>query len=103
MKWKKISTLFIRNTVTPTISVTQEDKCEGVVVETELLCALKQMKNGSAPGCDGITVEFLNMFLISKLLTLSFNKAFENDNLSSSQRKAVITLIQKEKIKPEIS
>ena len=74
-----------------------------VVEETELLCALKQMKDGSVPGCNGITFEFLNMFLISKLLTLSFNKAFENDNLSSSQRKAVITLIQKEKIKPEIS
>ena len=38
--------IFMRNTVTPTISVTQKDKCEGVVVETELLCALKQMKNG---------------------------------------------------------
>ena len=86
MKWKKISTLFIRNTVTPTISVTQEDKCEGVVVETELLCALKQMKNGSAPRCDGITDEFLLMFWtrISKLLTLSFNSALESGNLSSS-------------------
>ena len=30
---EKIDT-FMRNTVTPTISVTQEDKCEGVVVET---------------------------------------------------------------------
>ena len=27
---------FMRNTVTPTISVPQKDKCEGVVVETEL-------------------------------------------------------------------
>ena len=26
-------TTFMRNTVTPTISVTQKDKCEGVVVE----------------------------------------------------------------------
>ena len=76
----------MRNTVTPTISVTQRDKCERVVVETELLCTLKQMKNGSASGCDGITVEFLKMFWtrISKLLTLSFNSAFESGNLSSS-------------------
>ena len=50
---------FMRNTVTPTISVTQKDKYKGVLVETELLCALKQIVNGSAPGCDGITVEFL--------------------------------------------
>ena len=27
---------FMRNTVTPTISVPQKDKCEGVVVGTEL-------------------------------------------------------------------
>ena len=95
---EKIHT-FMRNTITPTISVAQKDKCEVVVVENELLCALKQMKNGSAPGCDGITVEFLKMFwtCISNLLTLSFNSAFENGNLSSSQRKAVITLIHKGK------
>ena len=64
-------------------------KCEGVVVESELLYALKQTKNSSAPGCDGITVEFLKMFRarISKLLTL-FNSAFENGNLSSSQKKS---------------
>ena len=70
-----------------------------MVVESELLYALKQMKNGSAPVCDGITVEFLKMFWtrISKLLTLSFNSAFENGNLSSSQRTAVITLIHKGK------
>ena len=57
------------------------------------------MKNGSAPGCDGITVEFLKMFWtrISKLLTLSFNSELENGNLSSSQRTAAITLIHKGK------
>ena len=85
------------NTTTPAISAAQTDNCEGVVVESALLYALKQVKNASAPGCDGITVEFLKMFWtrISKLLTLSFNSAFENANLSSSQRKAVITLIHK--------
>ena len=61
---EKIDT-FMRNTVTPTISVTQKDKCEGLVVETELLSALKQMKNGSASGIDGITVNFSNYFGIT--------------------------------------
>ena len=50
------------NTTTTTIFAAQKDKCEGVVVESEILYALKQMKNGSEPGCDGITVEFLKMF-----------------------------------------
>ena len=72
------------NTTTPAISAAQID-VGGLVVENELLYALKQMKNGSAPGCDGITVEFLKMFWarISKLLTLSFKSAFENGILSS--------------------
>ena len=55
-------TTFMGSTTTPTITAAHKDKCEGVVVESELLYALKQMKNGSAPGCDGITVEFLKMF-----------------------------------------
>ena len=73
---------FMGNTTTSTISAAQTNKCEGVVVENELLYASEQMKNGSAPGCDGITVEFLKMFWarISKLLNLSFNSAFENGN-----------------------
>ena len=77
---EKITT-FMENT-TPTISAAQKNKCDGVLVENELLYASKQMKNGSAPGCDGITVEFLKMFWerISKLLTLSFNSVFENGN-----------------------
>ena len=50
---------FMRNTIIRTIFVTEKDNCERLVVETELLCALEQLKNGSAPGCDGITVEFL--------------------------------------------
>ena len=58
---EKITT-FMGNTTTPTISAAQKDKCEGAVVEGEFLYALKQMKNGSALGLDGITVEFLKMF-----------------------------------------
>ena len=53
---EKITT-FMGNTTT-TISAAQIDKCEGLVVESELLYALKQMKNGSAPGCDGSSLVF---------------------------------------------
>ena len=48
-------TTFMRNTTIPTISVAQKDKCEEVVVENEPLYGLKEMKNGSAPECHGIT------------------------------------------------
>ena len=34
---KKTTTTFMGNTITPTISAARKDKCEGMVVESELL------------------------------------------------------------------
>jgi len=47
------------------------------------------MKIGSAPGSHGITVEFLKVFWshLGKHVTVSFNSAFENGKMSSSQCK----------------
>ena len=50
---EKITT-FMGNTTTLTVSAAQKEKYEGMVVESELLYALKQMKNGSAPGVMGL-------------------------------------------------
>ena len=93
---------FIGTANIPTLTEEQKYSCEGSVSEDELLYALKQMKNGSSPGCDGITTEFIKMFWthISDLLTKSFNTAFQNKKLSSNQRKGIITLIHKGKELP---
>ena len=53
---------FMNNTIVPMLAENQRKRCEGALLETEVLSVLKQMKTGSAPGIDGITVEFLNMF-----------------------------------------
>ena len=50
---EKITT-FMGNTTTLTVSAAQKEKYEGMVVESELLYALKQMKNGSAPVVMGL-------------------------------------------------
>ena len=49
------------------------------------------------PGNDGFTKEFYVAFLgeLGKLLVSVLNYAFEEGKLSSSQKQAVITLIQK--------
>ena len=55
------------------------------------------MQNGKSPGNDGFTTEFYVAFFgeLGRLLVSVFNYAFEVGELSSSQKQAVITLIQK--------
>lgn len=94
---------FLSDVTTLQISDFQRNECEGLITENEALAALKQMKSGSAPGVDGITVEFLKVFWtrIRTLLIASFNASFDDGKLSSTQRKAVITLIHKGKDLPK--
>lgn len=59
--------------------------------------AVRQMKNGKSPGCDGLTVEFYKKFwgLIGKHLLASFLYSFSTGTLSPDQRRAIISLIPK--------
>ena len=99
--YDKVNT-FLRNTNMPHLSERQRNDCEGIMTEQELLEALKGLKNGSSPGCDGITVEFLKVFWahLKGLLSLSLNLAFEKGMLSTTQKRAIITLIHKGKELP---
>ena len=55
------------------------------------------MKNGKSPGNDGLTKEFYVCFFdeINQFLIKALNKSFNIGQLSTSQRQAVITLIEK--------
>ena len=55
------------------------------------------MKNGKSPGNDGLTKEFYVCFFdeINQLLIEALNESFNIDQLSASQRQAVIILIDK--------
>ena len=59
--------------------------------------ALSSRKNGKSPGNDGLTKEFYTAFFgeLGSLLLKTFNYSFVNGELISSQKQAVITLIQK--------
>ena len=50
---------------------------------------------GKTPGNDGIPIEFYKIFwpLIGKFLIGSFNEAFDNKEMSPSQKQALITLV----------
>ena len=93
---------FLADTVIPTLTDEQKEQCDEALSEQEVTTALKEMKNGSSPGADGLPVEFYKVFWsrISKFVLSSFNAAFAAGSMSSSQRKAVITLIHKGKELP---
>ena len=46
----------------PTLDENDAVTCEGKVTLEETSAALNKMKNGSAPGYDGITTEFTKFF-----------------------------------------
>ena len=95
---EKIDT-FLNGVQLPRLTEQQKEDCEGLLNESEVLDALKSMKNGSSPGSDGLTTEFLKVFWnqIKNIIVPSFNAAFATGVMSSSQRKATIILIHKGK------
>ena len=81
----------------PQLSQEQTEMCEGLVTEAECAVALKNMKNGKSPGCDGFTVEFYKVFWnqIKHIFVESINYAFKKGELSVDQKRGIITLIPK--------
>lgn len=69
---------------------------EGISLE-EMEAAVKGMKNGKCPGCDGLPVELYKRFwgLLGKHLLASFQHAFSSGSLSPDQRRGIISLIPK--------
>ena len=73
------------------------ESCEGNLTIDECEKILGSFQTGKTPGNDGIPIEFYKTFwpLIGTLMTDSFNEAYDNKEMSSSQKQAIITLIDK--------
>ena len=87
---------------TPKVEEKQKHECEKQISEQEVSLALKEMKNGSAPGSDGLTTEFYKVFW-SRLKTFiieSFIDSFEKGHVSRSQQRGILSLIHKGKELP---
>ena len=63
------------------------------------------MKNNESPGNDGLSKEFYECFRneIKNPILASIHRAFINQELSSSQKQAVIKMLEKKKIKTKDS
>ena len=90
---------FIEKETFPRLDENDVTLCEGLVSLNETTAALKKLNNGSAPGSDGITIEFVKFFWskLSNVITNSFNDSFNKGELSYTQRQGIITLLHKGK------
>jgi len=94
---------FLDGCEVPQLTEDEMKICEGSITVNEASSALKEMKNGSAPGSDGLTTEFLKFFWpkIKDVVVQSFNESFVKGSLSYTQTSAVITLLHKGKDLPK--
>ena len=88
---------FLENPNISKLSDELSSRCEGKITFQECESILGSFQVGKTPGNDGFPIEFYKIFwpLIGEFLIASFNEAFDNKEMSSSQKQALITLIEK--------
>lgn len=90
---------YVRTVNMPELSTEDSKSCEGQLSVDECKAALKEFKSNKSPGNDGITAEFYKKFwpMFGPLMVAAFNESYIKGELSTSQRQAVITLLDKGK------
>ena len=88
---------YLKTLKIPKLSDVERESCEGLLTKKECWDALQRMKNDKSPGSDGLTKEFYVCFFneVSNILITALNHSFATGMLSTSQRQALITLIEK--------
>ena len=88
---------FLSNLNVPTLSEEQKRFCEGEISLEELKAVLDSFQSNKTPGNDGIPIEFYKVCwdLISDSFMECAKESYNRGKMSSSQRKVVITLIEK--------
>ena len=89
---------FLNNLNIPKLTEEQKPSCEGDISPEELKSMLKSVQNNKSPDNDGIPIEFYKTCwnLISDSFIECVNESFKCGEISNTQRKAVITLIEKQ-------
>ena len=94
---KKISIQSVLGENKTKLSDKDSQDLEGEIAYSELVFALKSMKNDKSPGLDGFTVEFFKFFWvdIGNFILNSLNYGYRTGSLSITQKQGVITCIPK--------
>ena len=71
--------------------------CEGKLTIEECVKSLNSFEPTKSPGNDGLTVEFYKFFwnIVGELLVAGLNYSYDVGELSNSQKKAIIILLEK--------
>ena len=85
----------------PCLTEEHSAKCEILISEDVLICALKNMSKNKSPGNDGLTKKFYETFWDELKIPFiaSIRKSFLEEELGNSQKQAVIRLIEKKRQK----
>ena len=87
---------YLDNIQLPKLTNEQTLSCEGIVSEDEVFKSLKSMDNNKSPGNDGLSKEFYECFWDEvKKTVFSLYKVFLNQELSTSQKQALIKMLEK--------
>lgn len=82
--------------------LTQNDKSvlEGEITDAECKDAVNKMKLNKSPGSDGLPVEFYQVFWndLKDLLVNSLNSSYQMGELTSSQKRGILSLLYKKMI-----
>ena len=88
---------YRKNSDIPRLTQVNAYACEGRLAVNECLRSLHLFENNKPPGDNGLTAEFYKVFsnIASNLMVESLNYSYDHRELSNSQKRAIITLIEK--------
>ena len=81
----------------PSLTIEEQNKCEGPLTQHEILDVLKTCKNNKTPGTDGFPAEFYKVFwrYLKEYLLNALNYSYSTNMLSVTQKEGLITLMPK--------
>ena len=90
---------YLQNCEYPTLDNSDKEYCDTPMTLEEIGNSLKSLNNNSSPGIDGLTTSFLKFFWnkLRPVVLQSFQHSFDSGQLSTSQKRGVISLIHKGK------
>ena len=95
---KRSEDLFLSKVTTPKLNETDKIDIDKPLLLHELSQALRDLPNSKTPGSDGLSTEFYKFFWsdIKDLVHESFTYSFEKGELSTDQKRGIITLLPKD-------